>query len=307
MKLQQLQVLLTVVEEGGIRAAARRLHLSQAAITKAMRTLEEEAGHALLIRKARGVTLTPAGERLLPRARAIARQITLAQDELRQAAGEDVGSVRVGVTPFLTLTALGPAFQWFRQRYRQVEVQISEGLMTRVLPQLRDGTLDLAAVAVDVGDLPGSEFRRERVLQVPQCLVVRAGHPVLADPTPQALAALEWVSTHPIGTGLAPRTDAMFTLAGVAPPTRVIQCDSLAALTVLRHSEAVSVFPRPLLGQPETRGIVPVEHTALRPCDIELLLLTRADIPLTPAAAHFAHCLAQLSLADVTRKPKVNE
>jgi DNA-binding transcriptional LysR family regulator len=299
MKLQQLHVLLAVVEEGGIRAAARRLHLSQAAITKAMRTLEEEAGQMLLLRKARGVALTTAGERLLPRARAIARQIALAQEELLQAAGEDRGSVRVGVTPFLTLTALGPAFNWFRQRFQHVQLQVSEGLMTRVLPRLRDGTIDLAAVAVDAGDMPDAEFRSERVLQAPQHVVVRAGHPVLRDPTPQALAALEWVSTHPIGTGHSPRTDAMFTLAGVAPPARVIQCDSLAALTLLRHSDAAAVMPRPLLEQPETRGIVPVERAALRPCDVELLLLTRADVPLTPAAAHFAHCLARVSLQTV--------
>lgn len=296
MKLQQLHVLMAVVEEGGIRAAARRLHLSQAAITKAMRTLEEAAGQQLLLRKARGVALTEAGERLLPRARAIARQIALAQEELRQAAGEDVGTVRVGVTPFLTLTALGPAFNWFRQRYRQVDVQVIEGLMGRVLPRLREGSLDIAAVAADVGDFQGGEFRSQRVLQAPQCVVVRAGHPVLRDPTPQALVALEWVSTHPIGNGAAPRTDAVFTLAGVPPPQRVIQCDSLAALSLLRHSDAVGVFPRPLLGHPETRDIVPVEDTTLRPCDIEVLLLTRADIPLTPAAAHFAHCLAQVSL-----------
>jgi LysR family transcriptional regulator of abg operon len=296
MKLQQLHVLLAVVEEGGIRAAARRLHLSQAAVTKSMQTLEEDAGQQLLVRKARGVLLTPAGERLLLRARAIARQVTLAQEELRQAAGEDAGTVRVGVTPFLTLTALGPAFNWFRQRYRQVEVQVSEGLMARVLPRLREGTIDIAAVAVDVGDLPGGEFRCERLLQVPQCVVARVGHPVLSDPTAQALVALEWVATHPIGTGAHPQADAMFALAGVAPPARVVQCDSLAALTLLRHSDAVGVFPQLLLGHPETIGIVAVEGAALHPCDLEVLLLTRADVPLTPAAEHFAHCLTQVAL-----------
>lgn len=295
MKLQQLHVFVSVVDEGGIRAAARRLHLSQAAVTKAMRTLEEEAGHQLLLRKARGVTLTQAGERLLPRARAVARQIALAQEELHQLAGEDGGTVRVGVTPFLTLTALGPAFNWFRQRYRQVDVQVSEGLMTRVLPRLREGSLDIAAVAVDAGDVPDAEFRSEKVLLAPQCVAVRAGHPVLQAPTAQALAALEWVSTHPIGTGQAPRADAMFALAGVAPPARVTQCDTLAALTLLRHSDAVAVLPRPLLSHPATRDIVPLEDSPLRPCDVELLLLSRADVPLTPAAAHFAHCLAQVS------------
>ena len=295
MKLQQLAVLVAVVEHGGIRAAARHLSVSQAAVTKSMRLLEQEAGMPLLLRKARGITMTDAGTRLLARARVISRQVSLAREELRQIAGEDCGTVRVGVTPYLTLTALGQAFQWFRQRYQQVEVQLIEGLMTRVLPRLRDGTLDIAAVAADVGEVGDDAFNCQRILQAPQCLVVRAGHPVLADPNARALCALEWVLTQPLLAGQQPRIDAMFALAGVAPPSRVVVCESLAAMTILRNSDAVSLFPRPLLGHPETRGLVAIDNAPLRPCDIELLLLTQADVPLTPAAAYFLHCLRSVS------------
>ena len=260
-----------------------------------MRLLEQEAGMPLLLRKARGVAVTEAGTRLLARARVISRQVSLASEELRQSVGEDFGTVRVGVTPFLTLTALGQAFSWFRQRYKNVEVQFIEGLMTRVLPRLRDGTLDIAAVAADVGEIEGGDFNCRRVLQAPQCIVVREGHPALADPNARALCALEWVLTQPIITGRQPRIDAMFALAGVSPPLRVTLCESLAALTLLRNSDAVSIFPQPLLGHPETRGIVAIGNTPLRPCDIELLLLTQPDVPLTPAAEYFAHCLAAVS------------
>ena len=158
MKLQQLEVLLAVVEHGGIRAAARHLHLSQAALTKSLRLLEAEAGVALLVRKASGVGLTEAGTRLLLRARLISRQVALAREELQQAAGDDQGTVRLGVTPFLTLTALGPAFDWFRSRYPQVQVQVIEGLMARVLPRLREGSLDIAAVAADSGEIQEDGF-----------------------------------------------------------------------------------------------------------------------------------------------------
>ena len=271
------------------------LQVSQAAVTKSMRLLEQEAGMPLLVRKARGIAVTDAGTRLLARARVISRQVLLAREELRQSVGEDCGSVRVGVTPFLTLTVLGQAFSWFRQRYKNVEIQLIEGLMTRVLPRLREGTLDIAAVAADVGEIQGDEFNRQRILQAPQCIVVREGHPVLADPNARALCALEWVLTQPIAGGQQPRIDAMFALAGVAPPSRVVLCESLAAMTILRNSDAVSIFPEPLLGHPETRGIVAIENTPLRPCDIELLLLTRPDIPLTPAAEFFAHCLSAVS------------
>ena len=209
--------------------------------------------------------------------------------------GAAPGGVTGGVTPYLTLTALGQAFPWFRQRYQQVEVELIEGLMSRVLPRLRDGTLDIAAVAADVGEIGDDGFNSQRILQAPQCLVVRAGHPVLADPNARALCALEWGLTQPLLAGQQPRCDAMFAQAGVAPPTRVIRCESLAAMTLLRNSDAVSLFPRPLLGHPETRSLVAIDNAPLRPCDIELLLLTQADVPLTPAAAYFLHRLRSVS------------
>lgn len=98
----------------------------------------------------------------------------------------------MGLTPFLNFTALGETFRWFRQRYRNVELQLIKGLMLRVLPRLRDGTLDIAAVAADACALDGDPFSAS---------------------------------------------------------------------------------------------------------DIELLLLTRPDVPLTPAAEHFAHCLASVCAA----------
>lgn len=300
MKLHQFEALVAVVEHGGIRAAARALNVSQAAVTKSMRLLEDEAGTPLLIRRTRGVALTGAGLRLLSRARMITRQVALAREDLRQANGADAGTLRVGITPFLNFTALGEAFSWFRQRYRNVELQLIEGLMMRVLPRLRDGTLDIAAVAADVGEIKGDEFIARRLLRAPQRIVVRAGHPVLADPNARALTALEWVLTQPIASASQTRVEAMFALAGVAAPTRVVVCETLAAMTILRHSDAVSIFPAPLLGHPETRGIVAIDNAPLHPSDIELLLLTQPDVPLTPAAEHFAHCLAGVCDAAAT-------
>jgi hypothetical protein len=92
----------------------------------------------------------------------------------------------------------------------------------------------------------------------------------------------------------------MFALAGVTLPNRVVVCETLAAMTLLRNSDAVSIFPEPLLGHPETRDIVAIDNSPLYPCDIELLLLTRPDVPLTPAAEYFAHCLSSVSQPSVS-------
>lgn len=295
MKLSQLESLVAVVENGGIRAAARELNVSQAAVTKSMRLLEEDAGISLLVRQSRGITLTAAGTRLLERARVITRQTALAREELRQGRGEDFGTVQIGITPFLTFTGLVEAFTWFRHRYQNVQLDVIEGLMSRVLPRLRNGTLDIAAVAADVGEVQGDEFRVQRIFQARQRVVVREGHPLLKKPTARGLAACEWVLTQPVGGGQQPRIEAMFSLAGVPPPSRVVVCEALSAMALIRGTDVVGIVPEPLLGRFESSGIVAVREGIFHPCDVELLILTRADVPLTPAAEYFAHCLAKVS------------
>ncbi len=297
MKLSQLQMLVAVVEHGGIRAAARHLNVSQAAVTKSMRLMEEEAGVPLLMRQSRGISLTSAGARLLEWARVITRQTALAVEELRQNRGEDFGTIQVGVTPVLTFTGLGPAFRWFRQRYQNVEVKVIEGLMSRVLPRLRDGTLDIAAVAADVGEVQGDEFRIQRILQAKQYIVMREEHPMLKNPTARTLASCEWVLTQPIGGGKQPQIEAMFSLAGVAPPSRVTVCEALSATALMRSMDVIGIAPAPLLDHLHSNGIVALKEEIFHPADIELLILARADVPLTPAAEYFAHCLSMVSQA----------
>lgn len=294
LRLHQLRALVGVVEHGGIRAAARQMFISQAALTKSLRQLEDDAGVPLLVRSPRGVNLTEAGQRLLARASLVTRQLDLATQELRDAAGDPSGLVRAALTPYIAIKHLGVAFRAFRQRYPGVSVELVEGLVARVLPRLRDGSLDLAIVA-DTGDLPIGEFAAQPVLTARQHIVVRAGHPVLADPGPQALAALEWLLTGPRDGLVSSRLRAMFARAGVTPPERVLVCDTLAALSLLRNSDVGGIVPAPLLTEPEGRGLVALDLPGLDPGELRLVLLTRPDVPLTPAGAFFARCLVESS------------
>ena len=290
MKLHQLQALVGVVEHGSIRAAARALHLTQAALTKSLRQLEEDTGVALLLRQSRGVALTEAGQRLHARAQLVTRQLVLARDELRQSLGDEDGTVRVGLTPYLMLTVLGETFRWFRKRYPRVELRLMEGLVTRVVPALRDGSLDFAIVA-DSGDVSPQEFATTRLQQQPQTLVVRAGHPVLRQPTATQLCALEWVMPGPFAQGLDEGIAEMFEHAGVPVPQQITRCDAMAAMALVRQSDAVCVMPAPLLVQPESHGLMALSLRGLQPPPVDLVLLSRPEVPLTPAAAYFARCL----------------
>lgn len=296
VKLHQLQALVGVVEHGSIRATAREMHLTQAALTKSLRTLEEDVGVSLLVRKSRGVVLTEAGQRLHARAKLVTRQITLAHEDLKQSQGEDTGTLRVGITPYLMLTVLGEAFMWFRKRYPKVQLRLVEGLVARVLPSLRDGTLDFAIVA-DSGEVTHTEFDATRLLKEAQKIVVRQDHPIVGQQASAAkLAALEWVLPGPFANDLDDGLNTMFKLAGVQPPSQITRCDAMAAMALVRQSDAVSVMPAPLLAQPECRGLVEIRVKKLNPPPIELVLLTPPDVPLTPAAAYFARCLTDTIL-----------
>lgn len=218
--MHQLRALVGVVEHGGIRAASRYLHLSQAALTKSLKQLEDDAGVPLLVRSSRGVTLTEAGQRRCTWAQLVTRQLDLAAEELRDAVGDPRGHVGIALTPFVMVQHLGRAFQWFRQRYPVVTVEVVEGLVARALPRLRDGTFDLAIVA-DAGDLPTGDFHCEAMLTTRQHMVVGADHPVLANPSPQALAALEWVLSGPPDGLKSCRLKAIFARARVTPLERI--------------------------------------------------------------------------------------
>lgn len=292
IKLHQLRALVGVVEYGGIRAAARHLHVSQAALTKSLRQLEDDAGVPLLVRSPRGVNLTAAGQRLHARANLVTRQLDLATSELRDAAGDAHGHVGIALTPYVVLKHLGQAFRWFRQRYPQVTLEVVEGLVARTLPRMRDGSLDLAIVATTI-DLPVGEFDARPVATATQHVTVREGHPVLRNPTLEALSELEWLLAGPRHGLPGERVQAMFARAQAPAPTRILACDALAAMTLLRESNCAGIVPAPLFGLPETRGLVTIDVPQLDPGELKLALLTRPDVPLTPAAQYLAECLVQ--------------
>ena len=201
------------------------------------------------------------------------------------------------------LTVLGEAFLWFRKRYPKVQLRLVEGLVARVLPSLRDGTLDFAIVA-DSGEVSHAEFDATRLLKDQQKIVVRAGHPVLLQPTAARLVALEWVLPGPFAHDLDDGLNAMFQQAGVPPPAQITRCDAMAAMALVRQSDAVSVMPSPLLAQPECRGLVELSLRSMRPPSIELVLLAPPDVPLTPAAAYLARCLTDAIVTQQTTGAK---
>ena len=295
MKFHQLKAFLAVAETGSIRGAARRLFLSQAALTKAMRELEDDLGAPLLQRSVRGVQLTVCGARLLVRAKLILKQTELAHAEARQLQGADEGSISIGVSPLVALTVLPFAVAAFRRTYQKVRLHVVEGLEGIILPGLRDGSLDFGVLIVAAGDL-GEDLVLEPWFSAPNAVVLRDGHPLAGARTLAQLAHLEWLATSFGAHGLGTRIGKIFAQAGLPAPERLLRAESvIAAFALLRHTDMVSLIPADLLACPETKGLGAVALD-LQPARSDFNLIHRADVPLAPAASAFVACLREKTL-----------
>lgn len=126
MKDHHLKAWLSLVDNGSIRSAARHLNLSQAAVTKAIRELEQDVNAALVTRRSRGFTLTECGHQLTVRARLTQAQLALARQDIRQLQGSSQGQDSVSVTPMVFLGVLPQVIHDFRKRIPLAQLAVDE-------------------------------------------------------------------------------------------------------------------------------------------------------------------------------------
>jgi DNA-binding transcriptional LysR family regulator len=175
MRLSQVRDFVAVMECGGIRAAARKLGVSQPAITRSVRRLEAKLHTRLLQRTPTGVVPTQSGRAFLARARAAQAELRKAEEEADQL-GQSVGSVAFGVGP--TAGIIVPeANTRFRQLFPKTRVRIAEGLPLMLLPLVRDETLDFAICRRAVVK-PDSALAFRPLFRNDFVVVARRGHPL---------------------------------------------------------------------------------------------------------------------------------
>jgi DNA-binding transcriptional LysR family regulator len=150
MDLRQLEMFLAVVQEGGFNKAASKLYVSQSAISRKISLLEEELNVKLFLRVGNQVTITHAGEALLRHARFIFRQLKAAAVEVSDIGQLHRGEVSIGAGMTACIYLLPPAIREFRQKYPQVEVKITTGTTSELLPQIKEGVIDLGILTLPV-------------------------------------------------------------------------------------------------------------------------------------------------------------
>lgn len=293
MKFYQLQALVSVVDHGGFRAAAHALSLSQVAVTKAIQTLEEECGTQLLVRTPSHTVPTKDGEYLVQRARIILRELAVTKETLAQRRGICGGSVRVGLHPAVTISCLGEALAWFRQRFPDTSIGIYDGGLSFVLPKLRENQLDFAIAALGE-DWPSTQFKWEPLCTCRQYYAVRPGHPLLSrgPATAVDIAGYEWALIAQSFEEAQERFQAALSEPEAPMSSRlVIGGDAFSTLQLVKATDAIVIIPELAL---EPCGLVRLETgDELALPSTTLSLVTRRPALLTPAMEFMIHCFKE--------------
>src|SRR5919112_3537075 len=127
MQLQQVRYFLAVVETRHFTQAADLLGVAQPTLSKQIHTLESTLGAALFERIRGDVTLTAAGETLLPLARRMVADADAARDAVREIVGVRRGSVRLGATPSLCTSLVPRMLRAYRSTHPGIELHVAEG------------------------------------------------------------------------------------------------------------------------------------------------------------------------------------
>ncbi|MEU6609133.1 LysR family transcriptional regulator [Streptomyces shenzhenensis] len=187
--LVQLRYFVTAAECGSMTAASEKLRIAQSAVSSAITNLEHELRVQLFIRhRARGLTLTSAGERLQHQARELLARARDVEAEARGSGGSLAGPVSVGCFVTLAPYYLPALFAACSEQHPGIELNVVEAEAEQLIHALQTGKIDFA-LTYDLGMAANPEVRREIIAQAPAYVIVPEKHR-LADRASVELAEL---------------------------------------------------------------------------------------------------------------------
>lgn len=165
MDIRALTIFKTVVEEGSVSKAARRLHCVQSNVTARIRQLEDELGVALFYRKSRGMMLTASGEVLVPYADEAMRLLKDAVRAVRNEKGVG-GPLSIGTMESTAAVRLPDLLSQYHRRYPDVELQVSTGTTEELVNKVLDYKIEGAFVAgtIDHGEIEARMAFNEKLV-----------------------------------------------------------------------------------------------------------------------------------------------
>lgn len=280
MDMSDLKVFEAVSRHGSMNRAAQALHTVQSNVTARTRALEEDLGVTLFQRHARGVSMTPAGQRLLPFVGRITKLMNDAQAAARDE-GEPNGSLLLGSLETTAALRLSPTLRYFAKSYPAVHLVIVTGTTQGLLDDIVACRLDAAFVAGPVNHPKIDQeaiFKEELVLVTSRAM--RAPEELMEAPE---LRTIVFQS----GCSYRQRLERVLADMGVitAKPLEFGCLDTI--LSCVSAGIGVTLLPKGVVARAWQEGRIAVHELPPEHSQVETLFVRRSDAYLSSAMSTF--------------------
>jgi DNA-binding transcriptional LysR family regulator len=243
-QLRHVQHAIALAEEGSYTAAARRLNLSQPALSRSIQSLEQLLGAALFDRTSAGIVPTTIGSILLERGRLLLRDAKHVEREIQLILGLETGSLTIGAGPYPANISVGTACGLLLRDHPGLRVDIRVADWQSLLQAVLDDSLDLAVAEMStVSDDP--RFETEALPRHQGYFICNPRHPLLNE----AELTLEQVQTFPIVSSSLPER-----FGSLAPAIRVDTFRLLRDIVI--HSQALGLATTSQTEADERAGLI---------------------------------------------------
>ncbi|QMM52780.1 LysR family transcriptional regulator [Enterobacter sp. RHB15-C17] len=283
VKFHQIRAFVEVARQGSIRGASRAMNLSQPALTKSIKELEEGMAAQLFVRRSKGVALTECGESFYQHANLILEELRAAQDDIRQRQGLQGGQINIGMGASVVRTLMPAVITRFHEQHPQVKVRIMEGQLVSMINELRQGELDFTINTYYQGPYD-HEFTFEKLFEKPFAIFCRQGHPAIGAKSISELMNYNWTMPTPRGSYYKQLED-IFRHRSQIPQIGVV-CETFSScISLVAQSDFLSILPQELGCDPllaHRLVMLPVEEILPKAA---YYLIQRRDSRQTPLTA----------------------
>ena len=280
MDIADLKVFEAVARHGSMSKAAAELNTVQSGVTARIRALEREVGAALFQRHARGVSITPAGQRMLPYAARIPRLVA----DARLAAmdnGTPRGSLALGTLETTEAGRLSPVVSHFSRAYPDVRLSLTTGASRSLAVDVVESRLDGAFIAGPFGhpELHGETIFREELVLVTSRTIGSLKN----------LTSMYGVKTivFRVGCLYQQRLEELLAEMGI-PVTATLELNSLEAIIAcVAAGIGMTLLPRGVVAAAARQGIVAIHEISPEKAYVETLFVRQHDAYISSAMRAF--------------------
>lgn len=299
MNLSHLRYFIAVAERGSTTRAAQHLNISQPAVTRGIKLMEQELGVSLFLRLPRTMQLTRFGEAYLRHARAVFAQLDNGAAEMRHLSETPVEEVILGAGPTWLMGSLPSVSGDFSQHYPGVSLRIRGGYDRQLLELLNKGEVEF--VLTETSDAPlENDLVQEPLISCDYIVACRRDHPLArrSKVSLTDLMAHPWAMPDQAANALD-RLSGLYIAQNLTPPEPHIKSTSLSfILNYLANSDALSFVVRSSLYTAGLDSIVAVDVDQELPIR-KAGIVQRRDAWESPVVAK----LLDLLRADCRRNP----